>query len=131
VRVQRGQQHHEPGGLQGARIGLVTLATGLAVQPCLLALGRVRWLARDDQPRRHTGAGRADPHSMLHHRLAAGRQGGEKIEGLTGIIEQSDRAPADPGDEICPACSGVDEVAHPGITAILHHHVARPHGDAA
>ena len=35
----------------------------------------------------HTGAGIADPHRMLHHRFATGRQGGEKIEGLTGIIE--------------------------------------------
>jgi hypothetical protein len=68
---------------------------------------------------------------MLYHRGAAGGQGGEKIEALAGIVEQSDRAPADPGDEIRPARPGVGEVAQPGVTAILHHHVARPHGDAA
>ncbi len=36
---KRGQQHHEPGRLQRARIGLVTLATGLAVQLLVLLLG--------------------------------------------------------------------------------------------
>ena len=66
----------------------------------------------------HRRAARADPHMMLDHGGTGFGQNGEQNEALTRHVEQSDRLPADPGDETGGSAARMDEISDTGVAKL-------------